>query len=119
MIASRLKQLTRDDDTVSRHGGDEFLYLLLELRSEENAIMIAKRIIQTLGEPCDVDANSVSLSLRVRPSIGIALFPKHGGTADELVRSADRAMYCAKRDKAGYALPDELETLRAGLGSNP
>jgi diguanylate cyclase (GGDEF)-like protein len=102
-IASRLKNMSRDDDTVSRHGGDEFLYLLLELKNEQDASAIAEKIIHTVSEPCDVNANDVALSLSVRPSIGIAIFPKAGETADTLVKSADSAMYLAKRNKTGYA----------------
>ena len=105
-IALRLKNMTRDDDTVSRHGGDEFLYLLLELKSEEDATAIAEKIIQTVSELCAVSANELALSLSVRPSIGIAIFPKAGETADALIKSADNAMYRAKRDKTGYAFAE-------------
>ena len=112
-IAGRLKAMTREDDTVSRHGGDEFLYLLLELKQRADAITIATKIIATLGEACEISLNDVRLSLRVGCSIGIAMFPADGASADLLVRSADRAMYLAKRDRAGYAFasapaqPDE------------
>ncbi len=102
-IAGRLKKMTRADDTVSRHGGDEFLYLLLELKDERDAIQIAEKIIRTLSEPCDIGTGDPALSRSVRPSIGISLFPKHGDTADALVRSADKAMYSAKRDGSGYS----------------
>ncbi len=102
-IAGRLKKMTREDDTVSRHGGDEFLYLLLELKKEEDAIMIANKIIRPLSEPCDVSADGLAISETISPSVGIALFPKDGNTADALVSSADRAMYRAKRDKTGYS----------------
>lgn len=108
-IASRLKNMTREDDTVSRHGGDEFLYLLLEINNEEDATMIAKKIIRTLNEPCEVVANSVAISPSIRPSIGISLFPQDGTTADVLVRNADKAMYRAKRNRTGYSLAREFE----------
>lgn len=108
-IAGRLKAMTREDDTVSRHGGDEFLYLLLELKQEADAITIAAKILAVLGEPCEVTLNDVQLSLRVGCSIGIAMFPGDGATVDTLVRSADRAMYRAKRDHTGYAIASALE----------
>jgi len=108
-IAGRLKAMTREDDTVSRHGGDEFLYLLLELKQAADAITIAAKIMAVLGEPCEVTLNDVQLSLRVGCSIGIAMFPGDGATVDTLVRSADRAMYRAKRDHTGYAIASTLE----------
>ncbi len=102
-VASRLIAVTREEDTVSRHGGDEFLYLLLELSEEANAAAVATKIVTELGRPCQVDANGAQISLRVGCSIGIAMFPGDGTTSDELVKSADRAMYCAKRERSGYA----------------
>jgi len=108
-IASRLKAMTREDDTVSRHGGDEFLSLLLELKQEADAITIATKIMAVLGAPCDVTPNDVQLSLRVGCSIGIAMFPGDGATVDTLVRSADRPMYRAKRDRTGYAFALALD----------
>jgi len=108
-IAGRLKGMTREDDTVSRHGGDEFLYLLLELKQEADAITIAEKIMAALGEPCEVTLNDVPTALRVGCSIGIAMFPKDGTDSEALVRSADRAMYRAKRDQTGYAFAPALE----------
>ena len=102
-VASRLMAVTRVDDTVSRHGGDEFLYLLLEISLRVDAAAVATKIVAELGRPCEVDANGESLSLQVGCSIGIAMFPGDGETADELVKSADRAMYRAKRERTGHA----------------
>ena len=106
MIALRLKNMTRDDDTVCRHGGDEFLYLLLELKHESDAAMVAEKIILGVSEPCEVNANESALKLIVKPSIGIAIFPTAGDTVDALIQSADRAMYIAKRNKTGYAFAE-------------
>lgn len=102
VIANRLKSMTREDDTVSRHGGDEFLYLLLEIKTEADAAMVAEKIIRIISEPCAVTVNDLVISPTVRPSIGIALYPKDGGSADALVKNADRAMYRAKRSSMGY-----------------
>lgn len=102
-IANRLKGMKRDDDMVSRHGGDEFLFLLLDLKSEADATMIAKKVIRTLGEPCTVTVNDAEISLDIAPSIGIAIFPGDGKTAKALIRHADKAMYRAKRERSGYA----------------
>jgi diguanylate cyclase (GGDEF)-like protein len=103
VIADRLKNSTREDDTVSRHGGDEFLYLLLEIKNEADAVLIAEKIIRAVSEPCEIFINNVAISPSIRPSIGIALFPKDGDTADVLVKNADKAMYRAKRNRTGYS----------------
>lgn len=101
-VASRLQNMTRADDTVSRHGGDEFLYLLLELKNVDDAAVIARKIIQTLGRPC-VGLGVGIPELSVTPSIGIALYPTDAITAERLVQCADKAMYQAKRNRSGLA----------------
>jgi len=102
-VASRLKNMTRADDTLSRHGGDEFLQLLLELKSAQAAAIIAEKIISTVGEPCVVRVNNGAISYSIKLSIGIAIFPRDGETGDALIACADQAMYRAKKDKIGYA----------------
>jgi len=99
MVAERLKENTRIDDTVSRHGGDEFLYLLFEMKDDKHAAFIAEKIIKAIQAPCEICTDTLSVS----PSIGIAVFPKDGKTADDLIKNADTAMYEAKRNKSGYA----------------
>ena len=106
-IASRLQEMTREDDTVSRHGGDEFLYLLLELKSTADAAAIATKMIQALSQPCNVLEGGIR-GLSVKPSIGIALYPANAFTADDLVKCADKAMYRAKRDRTGFAFSADL-----------
>ena len=102
-IAQRLKENTRGDDTVSRHGGDEFLYLLTGIRDEANIARIAEKIVQVVQLPCDISVRDGTLSVRVKASIGIAIFPKDGTTAEQLIHSADEAMYRAKHAKSGVA----------------
>ena len=99
-ISQRLKETTRVDDTVSRHGGDEFLYLLMEIHNIRDATLAAKKIIKAIQKPCNIGTRD----LVVRASIGISMFPKHGKTANDLIKSADKAMYQAKRLKSGYAI---------------
>jgi diguanylate cyclase (GGDEF)-like protein len=107
-IAERLKQTSRDEDTVCRHGGDEFLYMLVEIRSEGDTTTIAKKIIEMVQVPCEIRIRNVDISLVINPSIGIATFPNDGLTAESLVANADKAMYQAKRNKSGYALFADL-----------
>ena len=102
-IATRLKETTREEDTVSRHGGDEFLYLLTQMHNEADIAMIAAKILDTISLPCSVSVEGRDVSPSIEANIGIALFPKHGATADSLIKSADLAMYRAKSDGLGYA----------------
>ena len=103
IIAGRLRENTRSDDTISRHGGDEFLYVLMENRDEQDVAAIAQKIIRVIQMPCEIGGGDLNISLCVKASIGIALFPKDGTTADALVNSADKAMYRAKQRKSGYS----------------
>jgi diguanylate cyclase (GGDEF)-like protein len=100
--AQRLKESTRSDDTVGRQGGDEFLYLLTQIHDEKDIAMIAEKVIQTIQVPCNVRIHDLNINPSIRASIGISLFPKHGTTADMLIRRADEAMYRAKQNKCRY-----------------
>jgi len=102
-IAERLKENTRGDDTVSRHGGDEFLYLLMEVGGEQEIALIAKKLIKAIEAPCEIRVGDETMSPSVKASIGIAVFPGDGSTVDALITSADGAMYRAKRGGTGHA----------------
>jgi diguanylate cyclase (GGDEF)-like protein len=102
-VAQRLKLSTRGDDTVSRIGGDEFLYLLMEIRDEKHIAPIAEKIIGAIEAPLSISVRGLDFSMTVKASIGIAIFPAHGATVDTLIISADLAMYQAKQHKSGYA----------------
>ncbi len=98
-IAKRLKQNTRSDDTICRFGGDEFLYLLMEVKNEHEVIKIIKKLIKTVELPCD----DIMPNLVVKLSVGASLFPKNGDNLEDLIKNADEAMYAAKQNKLGYA----------------
>jgi diguanylate cyclase len=102
-VATRLKRNTRDADTVSRYGGDEFLYVLNQIRDENDIAMIASKILSAIQAPCSLDVRDVVVNTSMKASIGIAVFPADGLTASALIKSADQAMYRAKESKAGYA----------------
>jgi two-component system, cell cycle response regulator len=93
-VAKRLLQHTRDEDTVCRNGGDEFLYLSMNPQGSENIERIAGALLKTIGRPIDMG----DLQLVVKASIGIAVYPENGITGEQLIRNADTAMYRAKKD---------------------
>jgi diguanylate cyclase (GGDEF)-like protein len=93
-VAKRLQQCTREDTTISRLGGDEFLLLIPRLELREGAAALAQRIITVLQVPIVVEGHEITVS----PSIGIALHPFDGTNAETLVRHADAAMYRAKNE---------------------
>lgn len=92
MVANRLKSSVRDEDIVSRWGGDEFVCLLFEVKQETDVTILAEKMIIRLAEACEF--NGIVLSIRA--SIGIATYPADGDTADVLFKKADTAMYQAK-----------------------
>jgi diguanylate cyclase len=107
VVAQRLRETTRSDDTVSRIGGDEFLYLLVEMPDEATVAMIAEKIIVAIQEPMRISVRNLELDLVIRASVGISVSPRHGNCPHELVRSADLAMYQAKRSKSGYSFASD------------
>ena len=103
ITAQRLLDNTRSGDTLCRLGGDEFLYLLMDIKEEADIAMIAEKIIKAIQAPCNIGLRNLEIQPTVGASIGISIFPEHGTAADALVKSADEAMYRAKRDASGYA----------------
>ncbi len=103
VVSKRLLENTRSDDTASRYGGDEFVYLMMDVKSEDDVAQFAQMLLESLHLPCEVRTDSSTVSLHVRASIGIALFPQHSRAADGLMHLADTAMYKAKRSGSGYA----------------
>lgn len=90
--AERMQDCVREVDTVARIGGDEFVVLLPIIENDEDAIVVAEKIRQVLCQPFEVSGQSLQLS----SSIGIAIYPDHGTSEDEITGNADIAMYIAK-----------------------
>jgi len=97
-VASRIRRHLRESDLVARLGGDEFAALIYPLPQAKDALRIADAVLHGMDAPIVLnDGGTVSTSL----SIGIALYPQHGRTAEHLLHSADVAMYLAKRTGRG------------------
>jgi diguanylate cyclase (GGDEF)-like protein len=99
-VAKRLLQHTREEDTVCRNGGDEFLYLLMNPQDTGNIERIARNLLKTIGQPIDMG----DLQPVIKASIGIAVYPDDGTTGEQLIRNADTAMYGAKKGMIGCIL---------------
>lgn len=97
LAALGLASVVRDSDTVSRHGGDEFLVLLAEVAHAPDAALVAAKMLSVLAEPKTVGGHELSLLA----SIGIAIYPEDGDDATTLIHHADAAMYHAKRHGRG------------------
>lgn len=103
-VAAVIRETVRTIDVVSRFGGDEFTVILPQT-GPEGAFIIAERIRRQIAET--VFLRSHGLEVRITTSIGIASFPDHGRSKDDLLARADQAMYSVKgRGKNGVALAD-------------
>lgn len=91
-VTKRLRGLLREVDTVSRIGGDEFVVVLPDIRSDAAAGEIGRKLLATLSDPFSIEGHTLS----VTPSIGISMFPRDAADAETLISRADHAMYQAK-----------------------
>jgi diguanylate cyclase (GGDEF)-like protein len=98
-IGKRISAVLRETDTVARLGGDEFALLLPDAELQDAMNCVAKLI-----SALDVAIPINGMSLTVKSSIGIALYPQHGTDAQTLLQHADVAMYQAKRSGTGYSI---------------
>jgi diguanylate cyclase len=99
-VALRLERFVRGGDTLSRRSGDEFLLLMLEAKDEDAVAGFAAKVGENIAATCDVDG----VKITVRASIGIAIYPEDGLSAQELLKNADTAMYAAKQQRTGAML---------------
>ncbi|QKY04814.1 EAL domain-containing protein [Janthinobacterium lividum] len=108
-VSARLLQLVREGDTVSRLGGDEFVVILNGIGDAASiAALLDTRLIPAMRQPHQVEGNELYVSC----SVGVAIYPDHGGDMDTLMRHADAAMYQAKsggRDHARMFTPQMQE----------
>ena len=93
-LARRLTGAAREDDTVARMGGDEFVVVLQHLHDAKDATACVTKLLQALQAPVDLEGHDIT----VTASVGISMFPDDAREARELLRNADAAMYQAKGD---------------------
>ncbi|MDR3435486.1 EAL domain-containing protein [Telmatospirillum sp.] len=91
-VANRLLLSVRDTDSISRHGGDEFLVVLSDARDSQAITAVGEKILEGLTQPVIIDGHEICIS----SSIGISVGPDDGVTFEELLKKADTAMYHAK-----------------------
>lgn len=94
IVALRMRDVARDHDAVARLGGDEFAILQLFVDEPGQAEGLAKRLVDAMNSPIHIDGHDIELGL----SVGVAIFPGHGVTADALLRHADKALYRVKTE---------------------
>lgn len=98
-VGQRMKSFLRESDLVARIGGDEFVVILNNVKSEPNLRLVAQKLIESINEPIEYDAEFCN----VGASIGIATYPNHADSAEGLLKYADLAMYYAKNNGKNQA----------------
>ena len=111
LVANRLVGAVREEDTVARLGGDEFMLVLWDVGTPGDAATVARKVIEALAQPFDIEGNTVSITA----SAGVGVYPMHGEDADTLTKSADQALYAAKR--AGKNVCSDRNFNRPGLST--
>ena len=91
-VAKRLHASVRGEDMVSRWGGDEFACVLFNIKHESDVISLANKMVEHISQECNLDGTMVSISA----TIGIAICPMDGETAEILFKKVDQAMYRSK-----------------------
>jgi len=108
MVAARLVAAVRQEDTVARMGGDEFVIGLSELNPAEGVATLVAKVIQAVSQPYSIQGRSVSMTA----SVGVGIYPAHGAEVETLMKSADLALYEAKRSgKNNYRIAARTDLL--------
>lgn len=91
-VANRIRGIVRSEDTVARHGGDEFIVALPNVSPTTESTVVIEKLLQTLSAPYRIQ----DMELHISASIGLALYPDHGTNVETLLKKSDAAMYAAK-----------------------
>jgi diguanylate cyclase (GGDEF)-like protein/PAS domain S-box-containing protein len=115
-VAQRLREQVRESDTVARLAGDEFTVILPRLATLEAAASVADKILAAIAAPFAIAGTELTIGI----SIGIALFPQHGATVEEVLNAADHAMYRAKKaGRNGYAFAEAEAAVAQAAAAEP
>jgi diguanylate cyclase (GGDEF)-like protein/PAS domain S-box-containing protein len=93
-VAKRLLECVRSPDTVVRHGGDEFIVLLQELKHPQDAVFTVTRLMKAVAEVFSIDSHEIFITA----SLGVSIYPDDGQDVETLIKNADIAMYHAKKN---------------------
>ncbi len=93
MVGARLQATVRQEDIVARIGGDEFVVVLWEIDHPDSVVKLGSKVLQAVSQPYDIEGRAVTVTC----SVGISVYPAHGEDVDTLMKSADLALYEAKR----------------------
>ena len=114
MVADRLVAAVRQEDTVARLGGDELVIVLWELNHAEGVAKLVSKIVQAVSQPYSIEGRDVSMTV----SVGVGIYPVHGEEAETLMKSADLALYEAKRTgKNDYRIAAHTDLLAVARNS--
>ena len=105
-VATRLVAAVRQEDTVARMGGDEFVIALWELNHPDSVAKLVSKVIQAVSQPYSIDERTVCMTA----SVGVGIYPTHGDDVETLMKGADRALIEAKRTgKNDYRIATRTE----------
>jgi len=108
-VATRLQDCVRDEDTVARQGGDEFVIIVNDVDQDADIALVAQKVLDTVAQPYEIR----SYVLDITASVGIAVYPRDGLDAGNLLKHADLAMYHGKEGRASYHFYGEEMDRRA------
>ena len=115
VAATRLVASVRQEDTVARIGGDEFVIGLWQINHPESVNKLVTKMIQAMSQPYRINDHSVNITA----SVGVAMYPTHGDDVEALIKAADMAMYEAKRaGKNSYRIARHHDLLVAAHSAN-
>ena len=101
IVSERLRHILREQDVITRTGGDEFVVMLTDVKQKDDVALVAGRAVHALAAPIETDGMTVS----VGASIGVASYPENADDGEALLRLADQAMYDVKRSgKNGFRI---------------
>jgi diguanylate cyclase (GGDEF)-like protein len=110
LVATRLRQALRREDTVARWGGDEFLILLHRIGGASDGDVVARKLLAAVSQPAEIEG----YDLNITATLGISLFPGDGVDGDSLVQRAAAALHHAKRNGT-----NRFEQYRASIAERP